>query len=104
MVADEVRVVGDLEGGVGVGGIVADAGEVGVVVEGQEVIGGADHAVGAGAALEHALGVGAQGVGDGGVGAVDHRGVQPGGHVVGLLARVGGAGAGLGIELGALKV
>src|SRR5262249_37071457 len=100
----DVLVGADVAGGeelvvghpVGVGGHQEGAaGEVGGVVVGQQVVGGADHAVGAGAGLELAAGVGAEGGGGGGVGAVDLRAVQPGGDDVDLLARVAGPGAGV---------
>src|SRR5205814_5410555 len=97
-VGHEVGVVGDGEGGIGVVGVQVDAGKVGLVVEGQQVVGGADLAVGAGTGLEQAAGVGPQRVGHGDVGAVDHGSVQPGGDVVGLLRGRGDAGAR--VELG----
>src|SRR5262249_11972583 len=78
-------------------------GEVGGAVERQQVVLGADHPVLPRAGLQPAALVRPQGVGDGGVGAVDHRGVQPGGDVVGLLARVAGPGGGVRVELGAVE-
>src|SRR5262249_56580305 len=68
------------------------AGEVGAVVQGQQV---------ARAGLQLPADVGAEGVGGGGVGAVDLRAVEEGGDAVDLLPRVAGAGAGGRVEGGA---
>src|SRR5262249_25691418 len=104
VVGDAVGVVGDLEGGGVVGvAVLVDAGEVGLVVQRQQVVLGADDAGGGGAGLEAAALVGAQGGGDHRVGAVDHRGVDEGGDVVDLLPRVAGAGARGRVELGAAE-
>src|SRR5262249_32903159 len=82
----------------------ARAAVAGEVVERQQIGGRVGQAVRPRAALEPAGAVfGPQGVGDEVVGAVDHRGVDEGGDLVGLLARVAGVGAGPGHGLGAVE-